>query len=470
MLGIAVFGLFLTATGLVLLHGQENTVVGGDRVRGTSYAQEALDATRAIRDGSFANLTDGAHGLALNGSSQWTFNGTNYTGSGGYIVSATITVLAPDWVRVVGETKWKHGYNRSGSVLITTELTDWRSARPAGDWSLAVLEGSYVDGGIPVFNAAAVAGEYAFATSDASLGGAGLYVFDISDTTSPQRVAATFTLGVGVSGYDVATKGRVLYVITSDSAQEIRAYDISAPTTLADGNLLASFNLSGSSLATSLRLDGSRLYVGAQQDATFREFYSFDVSNSNAIVPLASLETTTTLNRIARSGTSAFLATSDPVAEMKMVRATSSGGLSLLSNGDFNIASTERGTSVFATGTAALLGRLRGTGIQELVYFDARAAGGNPPPAALYHEGSGSLLGVDADPGKCYGFLAADSGRKAFQIINLRDPALGELFSYDSINGRGSGLFYDIVRDRVYVLTRSAFLIFRPTAASGTCV
>lgn len=468
ILAIAIFGLFLTAVGMVLLLGQESSIVGGDRVRGASFSDELLEASRAIRDSSFASLTAGAHGVALNGSQQWIYSGTQSTRSGGYILSATVTSLGSDWVRVSAQTKWKHGYNRSGSVLLTTELSDWRAQRAIGDWSSIAVDGSYVDGGSPLFNAVAIAGNYAYVTSDTSSGGAGLYVFDISNTASPTRVADTFNLGT--SGYGIAAKGKTLYVVTGDATQEIRAYNITTPTALAADKLIASHNLSGSSLALSLSLHGQTLLVGTRADATWNELYTFNVQNTGAILPLSSLEVGSSVNAIALTGTSAILATGDTAAEMKTVQMSTTGNLMTVTNGDYNVTSTEAGLSVAATGTSAVLGRQKGS-IQEFALFDMRTGGGSPPgaPGPWYHEGSGSLVGVDADPGKCYGFLAAVSGRKALQVVNLRDTSLTELTTYTSTSGYPRGLLYDPVRDRVYLLTRSAFLIFKPVSTPGSC-
>lgn len=468
ILGIAVFGLFLTATGLVLLLGQEGTVMGGDRVRGTSIAQEALEASRAIRDGGFAALTAGSHGIALNASKQWIYSGTESTRSGAYAITTTVTSLGSDWVQIVAQSKWKHGYTRSGSIVLTMELTDWRSVRSSGDWSAISLDGSVIDAGTPLFNSVAVAGNYTYVTSDNSSGGAGLYVFDITDTTAPARVAATFDLGT--SGYGIAVKGKTLYVVTGDTAQELRVYDISSPTTLAAGNLIASRDLAGSALARSIRLHGKNLLVGFQVDPSNPELSSFDVSSTGSIVPLADLEISATVNSISLSGTSALLATSDTAAEMKMAQALASGSLSLPANGNYNVTSTEQGLTVVITGTSALLGRQKGS-IQELVLFNTITGGGDPPPAPgpWYHEGSGSLVGLDADPATCYAFLAASSSVKALQIVNLRDEALAELTTYNSVSGPARGLLYDPVRDRIFLVTRKGFLIFKPASTVSIC-
>ncbi len=472
IIGIAVFALFLTAVGVVLLHGQENSVVGGDRVRGTTLAGEVLDAARAIRDGDFAALTAGDHGVELDASQQWIFSGVRSTRSGGYILTGTVTSLAADHVRVTAQTRWKHGYNRSGSVLLTTEITNWRGSSPAGDWASVVLDGSYIDAGTPLFNAAAVAGNYLYVTGDTTSGGVGLYVFDISDITAPIRVASSFDLGT--SGYGIALKSRTLYVATGDSAQEIRAYDITAPASLSAANLVTSIDLSGSGLARSLLLRGNILLAGTIADVSSDEVYSFDVTNTGAIMPVTSQEISAAVNGIGLSGTSAFLATNATgIAEMTRVSLSSTGALSAAVNGSYNLTDRDGGSlSVAVSGTAALLGGQKAA-VQELAFFNPQNGGGAPPSCPLgncYHEGSGSLVGVAADPANCYGFLAAASGRKALQVINLRDPALAELTNYTSVNGLPRAMLYDIVRDRVYLFTNTALLVLRSASTPGTCM
>lgn len=438
---------------------------GGDRVRAVSMMHEGMEVARAVRDGSFASLTTGQHGYYINASQQWAFTGALVTRTGSYTVSLDISSAGTNWAQVTSLVKWKHGYNRSGSILITGDLTNWRTNTGPGNWSTVALDGSYTAVGSVSYNSAAVSGNYAYVTSETSGGGAGLYVFDISNTASPARVASSFSLGS--AGYGVAIKGRTLYVLTNDASSEIQVYDITSPTTLSVGNLITSYNLSGSSLGLSLALRGPTLFVGAQQDATFKELYAFDVRNTGAILPMGNLEISANVNGIALTGTSAFLATSDTAAEMKVVYAQTGTALSFPTNHDYNVTSTEVGRSVFATGTAAILGRQKGS-IQEMMLALTTSVPMSAP-GPWYHEGSGSLVGISADPAGCYAFLAADSSKKAFQVANLRDTSLPELTTYDSTNGPARGIFYDIVRDRAFVLTRGAVLILRPGSSTSAC-
>ena len=469
LLGIAVFALFMTAIGLTLFNGQESSIVGGDWVRGAFFAERSLEGVRSIRDGNFSSLTTGQHGVALQ-SGTWALSGSEVNTGSGYHTNVVITSLASDWKQVVATTKWKNGYNRSGSIILTTELTDWRSTGHIGDWSSVTPESNTAPGGNPLFNNLAVSGNYAFITSDTSGGGAGLYVYDISDTAAPVRVAGSFTLGA--SGYGVAVRGGTLYVITGDSSQEIRAYSITSPTTLSSANLRISYNLPGSALGKSLGLNGRYLYVGAAASAVAgeKELYSFDVINSGAIVLKSSVDDdSSTVNAVSLTGTSAYLASSMDTSELRVFSVSITGAIILA--GGYNLSDrTLDGLMIATVGTSALLGTQKGSSIQEAVLFDLENGGvPDPPPGPWYHEASGSVVGLAIDPTVCYGFIAASSGRKAFQVMNIRDKSLPELTSYNSATGLARGLTYDPIRDRVYLLTDTAFLIFKPTTTPSPC-
>ena len=462
--------MFLLATGLTLLYGQQNTAAGGDRTRGTYAAISAIEAARSIRDGSFAGLTAGTHGYALNGAHTWAFSGTSMTVSGGYITALSVSSSSTDRMTLTSTVDWKHGIFRAGRVTLQSELTDWRTTRATGDWSGLSLQGTYDAGSNVNFNDVAVSGNYAFVTSETG-GSPGIYVFDISSLASPARVAASATLGH--AAYGILMKGSVFYVLTDDPSAEIRVYSVGTPTLFdPSANLLTSYNLSGSALARSLDIEGSTLVVGAQYDASHAELYSFDISSPTAIVSQGSLQIEYDVSDLAVSGTGVFLATTDTAGEMTEAMLSGTGGLSYPVSPQYNLTSTEAGRSIAVSGTSAVLGRQRGTSIQEIVLLNGKYGGGSPPPSPgpWYHEGSGSIVAVDLDATRCYAFLAVDSSGKAVQVVQLKDSALPEAASYDSPHGRARGIFYDLSRDRLFVTTRKAFLIFQPSGSASTCL
>src|SRR3989338_1676370 len=126
LLGAAVFSVFLSAAGLTLLRGQQDTKTGGDRSRATYHAERALEAVRSIRDSGFPALEGGPYGVAIDfiGDKKWHFSGTETISEDDYTTRLTLTKIADDWYQVKAETTWQQG-NQTAKITLTTELTDW---------------------------------------------------------------------------------------------------------------------------------------------------------------------------------------------------------------------------------------------------------------------------------------------------------------------------------------------------------
>lgn len=466
LLGITVFSIFLSGLGMTLLYGQENTINAGDRTRAGYLSARTMEGIRAMRDSSFASLTTGTKGIWVNkATNMWAFSGSQVTLTGSYTVSVTLSSKASDWMAFTGTTSWKHGYNRAGTINLYGEVTDWKSTKSVGNWAIPTLEATLSPGGTPLFNEVAIAGNVAYITCNATTG---LYMMDITNTAAPTRLNSSFTLGFSAS--DVVIRGKRLYVLTSDSNAELKVYNITSPSS---PTLVTSYNLPGNGLGTSLALGWYNLYVGTTFSATAGQYelYSFDITNSGSLVLKGTVNDTDTVNAIALSGTSAYIGSSLDTGELRVMKATSTGGLGIV--GAYNVSDrTLNGLSMAVSGTSAILGTEKGTTIQEMVMFNI-GNGGVPSGASSgpwYHETSGSLLDVDMDPYRCYTFVAASSGRKAFQVVDMRNKTtLPELYSYNATTGLGRGLTYDLVRDRIILTTDSAILIFKPGTSGGTC-
>ena len=85
--------------------------------------------------------------------------------SDGYQVAITLTEQSENQFEAVARASWNFGQTRSGSVVIRTELTNWRRVNEIGNWASVSLQGSYIDAGTPLFNKVVTRGDYAFVTS-----------------------------------------------------------------------------------------------------------------------------------------------------------------------------------------------------------------------------------------------------------------------------------------------------------------
>lgn len=464
LVGIVILGLFISSLILTLLYGQEGSILGGDRTRAAAFTERSIEAIRAMRDGNFASVTAGTHGIWIDRTTQlWAFSGAKVTLTGSYVSKVAVSLLTPDWLSLTGSTVWKHGYNHSGSVLIMTELTNWQTTTTVGNWGNPSAEGTYVDASVPLFNSIAVAGTTAYVATNAT---AGMQMLDITNTASPSRVNAGFSIGYGAT--DLAIRGKRLYVLTADPSAELKVYSIVSP---ADPVLVLTYDLPGAALGRKLSFGRYSLAVTASYtgNAGEHQLYLFDVRSSDSVVLRQTIDDTDTMNQVAIGGTGTFIASGNDASELRFIQIQQSGSFV----GPFDgINLTDRivdGQSIAVAGTSAILGTQKDPSTQEMVLFDT-SQGVSASTPAYYHEGSGTIMGVAMDANRCYAFLGDSSGRKAFQVVNMRDKTtLPELFSYNSATGLARGIAYDLVRDRVYLLTDSAVIIFKPAAAGATC-
>lgn len=126
LLSSSILILIVTALMGAYVYGSESTTLAGQRARAAFLAEEGLEASRNIRDANFSNLTDGAKGLAVSGN-QWIFSGSSDTTDGFYTRQITISTAGTDRKQVVSTVTWQQNNQRTGSVSLTTNLTNWRN-------------------------------------------------------------------------------------------------------------------------------------------------------------------------------------------------------------------------------------------------------------------------------------------------------------------------------------------------------
>lgn len=110
--------LFTTA----LLYGQESTEIAGQRTRAVFIANEGIEASRAIRDKSFAGLVNGTYGIGTT-TGTWAFAGTSDTQD---IFTRSVAIATVDSVtkQVTSTVTWPENALRTGTVSIVSYLTN----------------------------------------------------------------------------------------------------------------------------------------------------------------------------------------------------------------------------------------------------------------------------------------------------------------------------------------------------------
>ena len=472
LIAIAVFSVFATATFLALLTGQESSRTGSDRIRGIYYTDQSLEVAKSIRGLDFSELTTGRHGYTLDESGTWVFSGTDLSRYG-YRSFMDIIPISDGRVRVSARTAWKHGYHRSGATVMTVELTDWReSFIDMGDWSEPTEVGNIAFAGTPYLGDVTVEGDYAYVTSSEL--GDGLYIFDISDESSPTRVSTGFTLG-GAAHTPVVYHD-TLYVAVEDGVTEVQAYDVTSPDSLDEFTVpIASFDLlGGSNRANTLVRNGTTLFVGADYHTGQDEVYALNISTPGTITELGGYDIADnpSVSDAYVVGNFLHLATDNNTQEMIVLNVSDPANMAF--NSAYNGVDVHDGTAVRAGGTGFYLGRFQGSSIDE--YLLITGTGGNPSNnpidthgADMGSPGQGTVNSLDIDPYGCYAFIATDFQLKELQIRSASHKTVEEE-TYVDLDTDGQGVFYNSLNDHLYMTTSTGFHIFIPGSRKSSCL
>lgn len=141
LLASALFALLVTALTGAWIYGQEAGSISGQRARARLIAEECLEAVRNIRDNDYANLSAGTFGLSTT-TNQWNTTSTSDI-INGFTRQVTITTLDSKRKSVSCTVTWPETAQRTGSITLTTELTNWMATVSSGKGGMLV----YGDGG-----------------------------------------------------------------------------------------------------------------------------------------------------------------------------------------------------------------------------------------------------------------------------------------------------------------------------------
>jgi Tfp pilus assembly protein PilV len=126
LLAATILGFLVVALIGAVIYGRSSTADAGDRARASQLAEEGAEAVRNMRDGGYANLTDGTFGL-VQSSNTWTLSGGSDTISGLYQRQVTISAVDSTRKTVTVTVSWPLS-TLAHQVTVTSRLTNWIAA------------------------------------------------------------------------------------------------------------------------------------------------------------------------------------------------------------------------------------------------------------------------------------------------------------------------------------------------------
>lgn len=124
LLTAAIFSTLIVALIGVLSLGEEASALGGKRSQAVLLSEEGLEAVRNIRDENFSNLVDGSYGL-IKVANQWTLDVTPDI-NGIFTRTINISTIDVNTKLIISSVDWQQNLQRTGNIVLTTYLTNWK--------------------------------------------------------------------------------------------------------------------------------------------------------------------------------------------------------------------------------------------------------------------------------------------------------------------------------------------------------
>lgn len=460
MIAILVFGLFATAAYITLLTGQESTRTGSQRVRGVLYAEQAIEVAKAIRTIDFDDLSEGTHGYSIDDiTGEWILTGSSLSRYG-YTTKLIVANSGTGRKRITATTEWKIGYFRSGSTVLSTELTEWGDSGGVGDWSTTTQNASWTPGYDIDINDMITHKDYLYFAADGTSTGDTLYIFDVETLGSPSRVSTTFAQND--IGYALEVYEDRLYV-ADNTTSELSVYDIEDPTSLASGTSpIATYDIpGGAGRVSSLKRDGHYLYVGANANASEDELYILDMTTGSTLTLVDSYDVGNvgSINDIDIKKEKAYLATDDlneiiilDVSDPTSIEAVGASSLESVA-----------GASAIQYNSPYLYASYGSSIYDEFYKVTLYEKLASMTGAVTVEEGA-AISDMEATYNNCFAFNATSHTSKEVDIYAISGTGAS---STETINLPTSArtLHYDVVNDVLFVGTKDHYYIYSPNSS-----
>ncbi|MDO8435750.1 MAG: hypothetical protein Q7S89_03680 [bacterium] len=452
VIGIGIFLIIIVAAATALVNEFDVVQTGSSSLSATLRAQEGLEAARSIRDRNWAELTAGAHGLALV-SDAWTFSGGSDTA---FDNTRTVTVTDVDASTkdVASTITWATTPSRPRTVTYTTRLKNWRAIgapQLSGNWANPQTLGSVDLGPGTQANSIAVSNNIVYlAASAASAAKSDFYTVDATNGASPSVLGSINTSPEGLN--EIAISGNYAYVANKDTTNQLQIINSSIP---ASPTLISSFippGLGDGTEGLSVAAVGTTVYLGLENNSG-SEFFIIDASNPVVPIVVGSYNAEVSIYEIVIDGTTAYLGTDGDDRELLILDISNPATPLLRGRFDASGSSEDaRGLDVhFSEGKTYLVRTVGSNNVSnhELIVVNTTdqanptALGSLDIPHTI-----NAIKVVDS-----LAFLATDDSNNEFKIYLIDNPA--NMTPYSSFNFSQVATDIAFENNRVYVSVRS---------------
>jgi Tfp pilus assembly protein PilV len=123
LVSISIFLVFVIAVGDVTVNVSKESRNSANKQRASILAEEAIEASRNIRDANFTNLVDGTYGLSTS-SNQWSFAGSSDI-TDIFTRVINVSTISANQKKVDVSISWPDQISPTNSFSLSTYLTNW---------------------------------------------------------------------------------------------------------------------------------------------------------------------------------------------------------------------------------------------------------------------------------------------------------------------------------------------------------
>jgi prepilin-type N-terminal cleavage/methylation domain-containing protein len=451
ILALAILALLTVALIGNFIYSQESAVVAGAKSRAAFLAEEGLEATRNIRDADFANLVDGNYGLTTS-SNQWVFSGTQDVTD---IYTRQIQISTPSANRkqIISQVTWQQTAQRTGTISLTTYLTNWIATAGIGNWALPTQQAVYNASGNQDGWKITVSGNYAYMVR--LDGTPDFLIIDISNLASPTLVGSLSLTGIPQA---ITVSGNYAYVGSRQDNQDLQIIDISNPSL---PTVAGTYDAAGSNDVVSIVINGTTAYLARTFDFLNREIVVVDVTNPAAVTLVGSLNLAGTASDIVLIGSYLYVSNYNTSGELYVVDVSTPA--TPLVTATLNLTGNSTGLSIAGAGNVVFVGRTGG---------EVRAVDVSTPASPLQmgtYAAGASVTDLSLGNSNNYLFLTNTGASNGFRVLDVTNP--NSITQVGSINlpggaNAGNGIFYDATLDRSFVVgatNSSELIILQPS-------
>jgi prepilin-type N-terminal cleavage/methylation domain-containing protein len=295
LVAISIFLVFLTGIAKITSSSGKETRHSINKERAVFLAEEAIEASRNIRDADFSNLINGTYGLIVS-DNQWNYSGSSDI-SGIFSRSLTISTINTNEKKLDAVVSWTDETSQTNSVTLSTYLTNWRKVTLQSGLTVTKTVINHGDTKVVADFA-----PYSIGTTTISLGTPNILspgAYTVSETTNP-NYTQTFSGDCNTGGTVTLANGdaKVCNITNEEKLAYITVNKIVSGGTLIASNF-APYRVGSTTvvLGTSTPINSGTYTVSETTNPNYIQTFSGDCNASGSItLTSGSIKTCTITN------------------------------------------------------------------------------------------------------------------------------------------------------------------------------